>query len=411
VQIQGHNQQDVFFAAVPQITTGGTLQGTVTDTTGLPVVGARVQAVGPVTRNANTRGDGTYRLTSIPEGSYDMTVTHPDHNPGSASGVMVVEGQTTTQDFLLTGAGILAGTVVDSQGAPLTGVRVQVVGPVTRTINTGSDGSYLFRLPVGTYDVTATLFAYDPGAATDDVVDGMTTTQNFALCLAPAHSVSGTISNANTGLPIQGATIRILNTPIPPATSDVDGNYLFPSVPEGTYDIQASAPGFLTQTQTGVVVNQDVVVSFEFESAALCDHVPGNLVANCGFETGDFTSWIRSGDPSATSVQMAAAHSGTWGLFTGPVQDLGFFAQNLPTVNGASYQICYWLSNLSAGTPNRFQVSWGGTIIRDDSSLPQFPYTQFCHDVVAPGDTTEVKFGFLQVPSFFDFDDVSVAAQ
>jgi len=87
----------------------GTLQGTVTDTTGLPVAGAQVQAVGPVTRSTSTLGDGTYRLISVPEGSYDMTVTHPDHNPASASGVMVVEGQTTTQDFLLTGEGYSRG--------------------------------------------------------------------------------------------------------------------------------------------------------------------------------------------------------------------------------------------------------------------------------------------------------------
>jgi len=87
----------------------GTLQGTVTDTTGLPVAGAQVQAVGPVTRSTTTRGDGTYRLTWVPEGSYDITVTHPDHNPASAGGVMVVEGQTITQDFLLTGEGYSRG--------------------------------------------------------------------------------------------------------------------------------------------------------------------------------------------------------------------------------------------------------------------------------------------------------------
>src|SRR5262249_42875641 len=232
---------------------------------------------------------------------------------------------------------------------------------------------YSFRLPVGTYAVTATLFAYQTGMASDDVADGMTTTQDFALALAPSHSVSGTVTNASTGLPISGATVRILNTPIPPATTDANGMYLFPSVPEGTYDIQASAPGFLPLTQPGVVVDQDVVVNFGLDSAALCDHVPGNLVANCGFETGDFTGWTRSGDPSATSITTAAAHSGMWGLFTGPVQDLGFFSQMLPTVSGGNYRICYWISNLSSGTPNRFQVSWGGTVIRDDSSLPQFP--------------------------------------
>ncbi len=29
---------------------------------------------------------------------------------------------------------------------------------------------------------------------------------------------------------------------------------------------------------------------------SICDNVPGNLVANCGFETADFTSWAQSGN-------------------------------------------------------------------------------------------------------------------
>src|SRR5215831_15760142 len=34
-----------------------------------------------------------------------------------------------------------------------------------------------------------------------------------------------------------------------------------------------------------------------------CAGVPGNIVANCGFETGDFTGWLQSGDPSFTGVR------------------------------------------------------------------------------------------------------------
>jgi len=192
--------------------------------------------------------------------------------------------------------------------------------------------------------------------------------------------------------------------------TDDNGFYLFPSVPDGTYDIQASAPGLLSLTQSGVVVDDDIVVDFTLDSAALCDHVPGNLVANCGFETGDFTAWARSGDPSFTSIDRGAGHSGMFGLVAGP-SGLGFIAQNLATTPGGTYSICYWLLNLG-GPPNRFQVSWGGTVIRDDyDRLPWGGYMQFCQDAVAPSDTTEVKFGFQQLPSFFLFDDVSVAPQ
>jgi hypothetical protein len=355
-----------------------------------------------MTRSATTRGDGTYRLTWVAEGSYDITVTHPDHNPGSASGVMVVEGQTTTQDFLLTGAGILAGTITDSQGAPLAAVRVQVVGPVTRAINTGSGGSYLLRLPVGTYDMTTTLYAYDPGTATDDVADGMTTTQNFTLNVSLAHSVSGTVSNFSTGQPMVGATVRILNTPIPPTITDANGMYLFASVAEGTYDIQSSALGFTMQTQTGVVVNQDVVVDFGLDSTALCPRIPGNLVANCGFESGDFQAWVgtwyRGLDVSGNP------HTGAWALVCDTDSWGAVIEQQLATTPGATYQLCYWLA---AG--GDFQVTWDGVVIRDFIDSPGLVYRQTCHDVVASGGSTTLKFGFRWGPSWLD--DVSVVAE
>lgn len=139
-----------------------------------------------------------------------------------------------------------------------------------------------------------------------------------------------------------------------------------------------------------------------------CDLVTGNLVMNCGFERGDFTNWTRSGDPSFTSIDNASAHSGNFGLDTGPVTDLGFIAQNLATGDqGAMHHISFWLRNLG-GNPNRFQVSWEGNVIFDQSNLPQFEYMRMDFDVFACAGTSELKFGFLQVPSYFHFDDVVV---
>jgi len=330
VQVSGHNQQDVFFAAVPQAQPGGgAIDGTVTDGDGNPIGGARVVATAGVSRSGTTRADGTYHIGAVPADTYNMTVTAFAYMPSSASGVVVIEGQTTIQDF--------------------------------------------------------------------------------TLSLGPAHMVSGTVSNSGTGLPIQGATVRILSTPLAPQITDVNGNYAFPIVPEGTYNMNATAPGLLPSTQS-VTVDQDVVVNFALDPAALCDRVPGNLVANCGFETGDFTSWIRSGDPGFTSIDAASAHSGMFGLDTGPVGNLGFIEQPLATTPGGTYQLCYWLAN-QGGPTNEFQVIWDGSIIRDLVDAQPFPYAQTCHDVMASGDTTTVKFGFRQDPSFLWFDDVSVAAE
>jgi|GEM_PF-1642622 len=307
--------------------------------------------------------------------------------------------------------GLLQGTVTDSgSGRPVAGARIRAVGGVDRATSSNQDGLYRLRLPAGSYDVTVTAYAYMPSTTSGvAIAEAETTTRDFTLTLGPAHSVSGVVTNLVTGLPIPGAQVRVLSTPLPPATTDATGSYQFPIVPEGTYDIQATAPGFRPGTQS-IVVDQDVVANFVLDSVADCARVAGNLVANCGFESGDFTGWTRSGDPGFTNIDAGAAHSGSFGLDIGPTGGLGFVAQNLATKSGGSYSLCYWLSN-EGGPANRFQVSWGGMIIRDDSNLSQFSYTQSCVDVVAPGDSTELKFGFLQVPSFFHFDDVSVAAQ
>ena len=271
VQVSGHNQQDVFFAAIPQNTGGGTLQGTVSDTTGVVLLGARVQVVGPVNRAATSNRDGVYRFVGLPAGAYDMTVTAADHNAGSASGVTVDEGQTTTQDFVLTGVGILAGTVTGSGGTPLSGARVQAAGTVNRMTTTDANGAYSLRLPVDNYNVTVTIFAYDPGMANVDVADGMTTTQDFALNLSPAHNVSGTITSAVTGLPVPNAAVRVLGTPIPPVTSDDNGMYQILAVPDGSYDLRASPPpsaGLQAKT-VSIVVDMDITVDFALEGANL----------------------------------------------------------------------------------------------------------------------------------------------
>ncbi len=154
-----------------------------------------------------------------------------------------------------------------------------------------------------------------------------------------------------------------------------------------------------------------------------CDAVAGNLVSNCGFETGLFApEWTQSGDLTFTGVGMGppVAHSGNWGVFSGPVGTLGFITQQVPTSSNAVYDLSFWLRN--AQTPNEFQVSWNGTPIYDQINMPDFPYTSsdmlsvgnpsvFIGLVPSDGDTTELKFGFFNIPDFFWFDDVVLVAE
>ena len=140
--------------------------------------------------------------------------------------------------------GTLQGTVIDANTTlPVSDVMVNAIGPSNRTTFTDASGAYSMLLPVGTYDVSVSIFGYLGQTANGVAVnDSATTVQDFTLTPAPSHAVSGMVSN-NFGDPVVGAAVTILGTPIPPAITDANGLYGFASVPEGEYDLNAAAGG------------------------------------------------------------------------------------------------------------------------------------------------------------------------
>ena len=141
---------------------------------------------------------------------------------------------------------------------------------------------------------------------------------------------------------------------------------------------------------------------------SICDSIAGNLVANCGFETGTFSSWTQSGNTDFTGTN-GNVHSGNFGAEFGPQLTLGFITQNLSTTVGGTYDLAFWLQN-DSGTPvNHFEAAWNGVIIFALDDSPAFPYTLFTFPVTATTASTPLQFGFRHDPSFWNFDDVSVA--
>jgi len=140
-----------------------------------------------------------------------------------------------------------------------------------------------------------------------------------------------------------------------------------------------------------------------------CDGVDGNLVANCGFETGAFApEWTQSGDLSATFVDPVSAHSGRFGAALGPVTDQGLLTQILPTKAGGTYTLSLWLRH-DGGLPNNFYIIWDGAFVDGFVDSVAFPYMQLVYDgLVASADGTELTFSFYQVPAWYRLDDIVV---
>src|SRR5262249_44255063 len=137
-----------------------------------------------------------------------------------------------------------------------------------------------------------------------------------------------------------------------------------------------------------------------------------NLVTNGGFETGNFSGWTQSGDTGSTGVAGTFAgtppHSGSFAAHFGPTGGLGFISQTLTTIAGARYTLTFWLAHPYTDTGTESLVRVGGTTLMDMHNAGNFGYTQFTFTFTATSSSTVLQFGFLEPPSYFFLDDVSV---
>ncbi|MEO7143067.1 MAG: carboxypeptidase-like regulatory domain-containing protein, partial [Bryobacteraceae bacterium] len=89
------------------------------------------------------------------------------------------------------------------------------------------------------------------------------------LAQAPSGTVSGSVIDS-TGVRVAGAAVRIVNTQTHEthsAVTSASGDYLFPSVSTGEYNLEARANGFKSEQRAGIRldVNQNARVDFHLQ--------------------------------------------------------------------------------------------------------------------------------------------------
>jgi hypothetical protein len=134
-----------------------------------------------------------------------------------------------------------------------------------------------------------------------------------------------------------------------------------------------------------------------------------NLIANPGFETGDFSGWTIFSHGLITSVvgtfNGVSPHSGN---FQGAFGGISTLVQSVATTIGASYTIDFWLANRST-SPNSVSVMWGGVTLLSLTNQSAFGYTHYTFAEAASTASTLLAFD-LHTPntSTWFLDDVSV---
>jgi hypothetical protein len=149
-----------------------------------------------------------------------------------------------------------------------------------------------------------------------------------------------------------------------------------------------------------------------------------NIVANGGFETGDFTDWTVNsnanfpwevdtvgsshGTPFAGSFFASNACVGSTCISGTPTQQ-DSLSQNLTTIVGDSYTLDFWFGTSGNGNPMELEALFGGVVVQDLLNIGASPYTEYTiGGLVAAGTTTELEFLGRQDPEWDELDAIGV---
>ncbi len=146
------------------------------------------------------------------------------------------------------------------------------------------------------------------------------------------------------------------------------------------------------------------------QASSQCAAVAGNLVANCGFESGGFDGYTLAGNTANSGVDAFSAHSGGYGAYVGNRGAAQTITQTLATTAGGRYTFSFFLlSEEALGGTAFFRAFLGGQQVLDLESQAPLAYTRYSFTTTATGPATDLRFVVQNDLSFYDLDDLSVA--
>jgi protocatechuate 3,4-dioxygenase beta subunit len=265
------------------LTKGASLSGHVMDESRRAIPGATVELTqggrstpGSRIDENNTDADGAYALKLLSPGEYWLVVSAKGYIDQRRALVVAPHETQPAQDFVLeyAGAGYCSGVVLDENDQPLEGVEVRGdqyyvgalrTGHQSRICSSSADGSFLLEgfIESGSdgNKVPITLYAMKEGyKKSNTTVFSGDRSVLIRLQKDLLGSISGRVVEAvegNPPTPVTEFQVEILRQYSPFAFrhfQSTTGEFLFPDIPEDTYDLRVSAPNRSTHFQEFLVV-------------------------------------------------------------------------------------------------------------------------------------------------------------
>lgn len=204
--------------------------------------------------------------------------------------------------FVLGNLGEVTGLVTDdASGLPIEGVRVST--EYSRAVFTDADGRYHLFIPPGEETVRFYYYGYEQVSEVVDVAGGETVTVNQGISVVESGTLEGTVYRLPSEV-YEGATVRIIDTPIAPLETDENGRFEA-EVAAGTYQVVAAAELLEADTETVVITASQVTVQdFYLDDS--------RTVFPTGPDAHGYRAWddVDSGGVAYDWVEINPAHGG-----------------------------------------------------------------------------------------------------
>ncbi len=213
------------------------------------------------------------------------------------------------------------------------------------TVNTDpSDGSFNLLHAAGDLTLQADAYGYQPSQKDVQLPEDGTVETNFTLDPIPQGEITGTVTNDQTGEPIEGATLMLLeDAAIEPVETGEDGTYAIEAY-EGEYTLKVMAPNYHS-TEVPVTIEADSTVTVDVQLDPFIGY-PGEI----GYDDGSAENARAFYDAgNGWAVKMSLEEGKESAMVTGGL--FRFWGEDWPVPGGNDFQVEVYDANGPDGAP------------------------------------------------------------
>lgn len=267
VTLAANGSQDITFTLIPAT---GSIAGRIINSTGDGLANVQVNAVSSngFSGSAITQANGNYTISNLQTGNtFNITASLANYNQ---SGTLSVNLQSTNpnvtnQNITMTPNNItISGIVKNQLGTALANVPVKAVSNeivIQTTTNASGQFSLTSLSPNRTYNVSTQKSQPGWDNTSTNVTALLTNISNVELAMTiHTSSISGIITNQQTGAVIAGATITTYNSNLGISRtliSQSDGSYSISNMYAGTLRITVSKESYQSTIEENIALGYD----------------------------------------------------------------------------------------------------------------------------------------------------------